>query len=53
VPDTRCRQTKLTGFAVLSPGLVLFLFWMLRGGGESPSATGWLLAPLGLGMLIV
>ena len=32
-------------------GQLLIPIYLIRGGGQSPSATGWLLAPLGLGMI--
>jgi EmrB/QacA subfamily drug resistance transporter len=32
-------------------GQMLIPIYLIRSGGQSPSATGWLLAPLGLGMI--
>jgi EmrB/QacA subfamily drug resistance transporter len=46
--------SAITQFAfngLLFAGQMLIPFYLIRAGGESPSATGWLMAPMGLGMM--
>jgi EmrB/QacA subfamily drug resistance transporter len=44
--------TQFLSNGILFAGQTLIPIYLIRGGGESPSATGWLVAPLGLGMLV-
>jgi EmrB/QacA subfamily drug resistance transporter len=43
--------TQFTSNGLLFAGQMLIPLYLIREVGESPSATGWLMAPLGLGMM--
>ncbi len=43
--------TQFMSNGISFAGQMLIPIYLIRGGGQSPSATGWLLAPLGLGMI--
>ena len=43
--------TQFTTNGLAFAGQMLIPVYLIRGAGQSPSATGWLMAPLGLGML--
>jgi EmrB/QacA subfamily drug resistance transporter len=43
--------TQFISNGIAFAGLMLIPIYLIRACGRSPSATGWLLAPLGLGML--
>lgn len=42
--------TQFTTNGLAFAGQMLIPVYLIRGAGQSPSATGWLMAPLGLGM---
>jgi EmrB/QacA subfamily drug resistance transporter len=43
--------TQFMSNGISFAGQMLIPIYLIRGGGQSPSTTGWLLAPLGLGMI--
>jgi EmrB/QacA subfamily drug resistance transporter len=43
--------TQFMSNGISFAGQMLIPIYLIRAGGQSPSATGWLLAPLGVGML--
>jgi EmrB/QacA subfamily drug resistance transporter len=43
--------TQFTSNGLLFAGQMLIAVYLIRAVGESPSTTGWLMAPLGLGMM--
>ena len=43
--------TQFTGNGLAFAGQMLIPIYLIRAAGESPSAAGWLMAPLGLGMM--
>jgi EmrB/QacA subfamily drug resistance transporter len=43
--------TQFMSNGISFAGQMLIPIYLIRGGGQSPGATGWLLAPLGLGMI--
>jgi EmrB/QacA subfamily drug resistance transporter len=43
--------TQFMSNGISFAGQMLIPIYLIRAGGKSPSATGWLLAPLGLGMI--
>jgi EmrB/QacA subfamily drug resistance transporter len=43
--------TQFTANGLSFAGQMLIPIYLIRAGGESPSAAGWLMAPLGLGMM--
>jgi EmrB/QacA subfamily drug resistance transporter len=43
--------TQFTSNGLLFAGQMLIPMYLIRAVGESPSTTGWLMAPLGLGMM--
>jgi EmrB/QacA subfamily drug resistance transporter len=43
--------TQFTGNGLAFAGQMLIPIYLMRVAGQSPSATGWLMAPLGLGMM--
>src|ERR1700730_13998084 len=43
--------TQFMSNGISFAGQMLIPIYLIRAGGQSPSATGWLLAPLGLGMI--
>jgi EmrB/QacA subfamily drug resistance transporter len=43
--------TQFMSNGISFAGQMLIPIYLIREGGQSPSATGWLLAPLGLGMI--
>uniref|UniRef100_A0A7V4XUD4 DHA2 family efflux MFS transporter permease subunit n=1 Tax=Acidobacterium capsulatum TaxID=33075 RepID=A0A7V4XUD4_9BACT len=45
-------MTQFTGNGLLFAAQMLVPVYLMRGAGESPSMTGWLMAPIGLGMMI-
>jgi EmrB/QacA subfamily drug resistance transporter len=44
-------MTQFLSNGISFAGQMLIPIYLIRGAGKSPSATGWLLAPLGLGMI--
>ena len=44
--------TQFLSNGILFAGQTLIPIYLIRGAGQSPGATGWLMAPLGLGMLV-
>ena len=44
--------TQFMANGISFAGQMLIPIYLIRAGGQSPSATGWLLAPLGLGMIV-
>jgi MFS family permease len=43
--------TQFMSNGISFAGQMLIPIYLIRGGGQSPSAAGWLLAPLGVGMI--
>ncbi len=43
--------TQFMSNGIMFAGQMLIPIYLIRGAGKSPSATGWMLAPLGLGMV--
>jgi EmrB/QacA subfamily drug resistance transporter len=48
---TASAVTQFTANGLSFAGQMLIPVYLIRAGGESPSAAGWLMAPLGLGMM--